>query len=137
MLHYPDYIKIFIALLAIVNPLGAIPVFIGLIGRTEVEQRKRIIRVVACSVAAILLGALFFGELILRFFGISIHSFRVGGGILLLVFRQPPVIDKPDTAEMLREDGLLRSVRHQAKLEAFLHQFSHELATFDDISLYD
>ena len=85
MLHYNDYVKIFISLIAIVNPIGAIPVFIGLITETGAEQRTRIINVVAFTVAIILLLSLFFGELILQLFGISIHSFRVGGGILLLL----------------------------------------------------
>jgi multiple antibiotic resistance protein len=85
MLEYPDYIKIFISLLAIVNPLGAIPIFISLIGEVAKVERKRIINTVAVSVSLILLVSLLFGELLLDFFGISIHSFKVGGGILLLL----------------------------------------------------
>ena len=85
MLHYTDYIKIFVSLFAIVNPLGAIPIFIGLITGIENQERRRIVNVVATTVGLILLASLFFGELILELFGISIHSFRVGGGILLLL----------------------------------------------------
>jgi len=85
MLEYPDYLKIFISLLAIVNPLGAIPIFIGLIGEVGKDERHRIINTVALSVGLILLASLVFGQLMLDFFGISIHSFRVGGGILLLL----------------------------------------------------
>lgn len=85
MLPYPDYIKIFISLLAIVNPVGAVPIFIGLIKGTTDRERDRVLHVVAVAVCMILLTALFFGELILGFFGISMHSFRVGGGILLLL----------------------------------------------------
>ena len=85
MLHYPDYVKIFISLLAIVNPVGAVPIFISLITGIHDKERHRIINVVAMTVGLILLVSLFFGELVLEFFGISIHSFRVGGGILLLL----------------------------------------------------
>jgi len=85
MLEYPDYLKIFISLLAIVNPLGAIPIFIGLIGEVEKLERHRIINTVALSVGLILMASLVFGQFMLDFFGISIHSFRVGGGILLLL----------------------------------------------------
>ncbi len=85
MLEYPDYIKIFVSLLAIVNPFGAIPIFISLIGEVAKGERNRIINTVALSVSLILLVSLLFGELLLDFFGISIHSFKVGGGILLLL----------------------------------------------------
>jgi multiple antibiotic resistance protein len=85
MLHSPDYIKIFISLVAIVNPLGAIPIYIGLITGMKDQEPTRVVHVVAGTVGLILLLALFFGEPMLQFFGISIHSFRVGGGILLLL----------------------------------------------------
>lgn len=85
MLDYADYIKIFIGFLAIVDPLGAIPLFISITADQNEKQRKQTINLVAISVAVILLVTLFFGELLLSFFGITIDSFRVGGGILVLL----------------------------------------------------
>jgi multiple antibiotic resistance protein len=85
MLHIQDYIKIFVSLIAIVNPVGAMPIFIDLIADMKDELRYRIINVVAITVGFILLVSLFFGEFILEFFGISVHSFRVGSGILIML----------------------------------------------------
>lgn len=85
MLATPDYIKIFISLVAIVNPIGAMPIYLDLIVGVKSETRQRIADVVAVTVAIILLIALFFGEFVLQFFGISVHSFRVGSGILILL----------------------------------------------------
>lgn len=85
MLHVPEYLKIFVSLIAIVNPVGAMPIFLGLISGIEDAMRYRIINVVAVTVGFILLIALFFGEFILEFFGISVHSFRVGSGILIML----------------------------------------------------
>jgi multiple antibiotic resistance protein len=106
MLPYHDYVKIFISLIAIVNPLGAIPIFIGLIAGTEDQERLRIINVVATTVCLILLSSLLFGEAILGLFGISIHSFRVGGGILLLLMsvsmlhaRLSPIVQTKEEAD--------------------------------------
>jgi multiple antibiotic resistance protein len=48
-------------------------------------QRKVIARTVVIAVCLILFGALLFGELLLDFFGITVSSFRVGGGILILL----------------------------------------------------
>lgn len=85
MLDYAQYAKIFVSLLAIVNPLGVIPLFISMTGDQNTQQRYKTIDVVAFGVCAILLVSLFFGELLLEFFGITIDAFRVGGGILILL----------------------------------------------------
>lgn len=85
MLEYTDYIKIFIALLAVVDPLGVMPIIAALTARAEKSELKKIARTVALTVMTILLFTLFFGEKLLIFFGISIHSFMVSGGILLML----------------------------------------------------
>ncbi len=85
MLDYAEYLKIFIGLLAIVNPFGAIPMFISMTIDENRNQRCKTINLVAFGVTIILLVTLFFGELLLQFFGITIDSFKVGGGILILL----------------------------------------------------
>lgn len=85
MLDYTEYIKIFVGLFAIVNPFGAIPIFISMTADQSGSQRLKTINQVAFGVIIILLVASFFGELLLQFFGITIDSFRVGGGILILL----------------------------------------------------
>jgi multiple antibiotic resistance protein len=85
MLEYTDYIKIFIALLAVVDPLGVMPIIAALASRSGETEPKKIAGTVALTVMTILLLALFIGENLLLFFGISIHSFMVSGGILLML----------------------------------------------------
>ncbi len=85
MQEWAEYAKFFAGLLAIVNPIGAIPVFIGLTDGQSALQRHRTALLAALAVGAVLLAALFTGEAILSFFGITIASFRVGGGILILL----------------------------------------------------
>jgi multiple antibiotic resistance protein len=85
MLEYSEYLKIFIGLLAIVNPFGAIPMFISMTADESTTQRRRTINQVAMGLTIILLVSLFAGDLLLGFFGITIDSFRVGGGILVLL----------------------------------------------------
>ena len=110
MLTYPDYVKIFIGLIAIVNPLGAIPIFISLTNGIDNLQRKHIVNIVATTVALILLVSLFIGEFTLAVFGISMHSFRVGGGILILLMsismlnaRVSPIAQTKQEAEESRD----------------------------------
>lgn len=84
-MDYSEYIKIFIGLLAIVNPFGAIPMFISMTADETPAQRRVTTNQVAIGLTVILLVSLFAGDLLLRFFGITIDSFRVGGGILVLL----------------------------------------------------
>ena len=105
MLEYNDYLKIFISLIAIVNPLGAIPIFVDLIKGMADQERHRIINVVATTVGLILLTSLLFGEVILQFFGITIHSFRVGGGILLLLMSISMLHAKVSAITQTREEA--------------------------------
>ncbi len=77
------YIKFFIGLLAIVNPVGILPVFIALTANMSAETTAQVNRTASISVAIILWCALVFGDTILSAFGISVDSFRIAGGILL------------------------------------------------------
>ncbi|PKY09601.1 amino acid transporter [Acidithiobacillus marinus] len=74
-----------IALLAILNPIGAIPIFIALTADEDPAQQLATIKLTSRSVAIVLLIAAFLGEYILQFFGISIAAFQVAGGMVLML----------------------------------------------------
>jgi len=80
-----EYTKFFIAMLAIVDPLAILPVWANLTSNLTEENKTRLARRVATAVTVALVVALFLGQYILTFFGISIASFRIAGGLLLLV----------------------------------------------------
>ena len=85
MIVITEYLKILVALVAIVNPVGAIPIYVTLSAELAPAEQSRLPGVISLAVTVILLAALFGGDLILKLFGITIDSFRVGGGILLLI----------------------------------------------------
>ncbi|MBN8445874.1 MAG: YchE family NAAT transporter [Gammaproteobacteria bacterium] len=85
MLELQEYLKIFIGIFAILNPLGALPLYLSLTAHHSEHDKKYVAMTAAKAATIILLVTLFFGELILSFFGISVNSFRVGGGILILL----------------------------------------------------
>ena len=80
-----DILKPLIALLAIVNPIGVLPFFIHFTGGFSREQRRRTIRVASISAFCVIAVSATFGLRIIEFFGISLASFQVGGGMLLLL----------------------------------------------------
>jgi len=85
MLEITEYTKFLIGLLAIVDPLGAVPVFIALTVHQTVEQKRKTARLTVVSVFFALMVALLFGERILWALGISIDAFRCAGGLILLL----------------------------------------------------
>lgn len=80
-----EYLKFFAALLAIVNPVGAIPIFINMTADQDKGVRNKNGFMASISMGIIFIVVLFSGDAILRFFGISVGSFQVGGGILILL----------------------------------------------------
>jgi multiple antibiotic resistance protein len=80
-----DLLKPLVALLAIVNPVGVLPFFIHFTQNFSPAQRRRTIRVSALTAFAVIALSALAGLRIIEFFGISIASFRVGGGTLLLI----------------------------------------------------
>lgn len=85
MLEWSEYMKIFTALLAILNPWGVLPMFLTLTGKSTPDERKHIAWTIGLSVAMVLSVTALVGEILLSFFGISVASFQVGGSILLLL----------------------------------------------------
>lgn len=80
-----DSSKLFLALLALVNPLGAVPIFISLTHGMTREERRKTVFTAATSVALVIILSGLLGQKIIDFFGISIGSLQVGGGLIILL----------------------------------------------------
>ena len=80
-----DLLKPLIALLAIVNPIGVVPFFIHFTQSLNREERQRTIRISAFSAFCVIAISALAGLKVIEFFGISLASFQVGGGTLLLI----------------------------------------------------
>jgi multiple antibiotic resistance protein len=77
--------KAALALFAIVDPVGVIPMFLSATHGFADAQRKLAARVAAITVIGVLAAFSFAGEALLAFFGIRIAAFSVAGGLLLLL----------------------------------------------------
>lgn len=78
------FVYIFVALFSVLNPLGAIPIFVGLTQDDSKQERSRISLWTAINVIIILVISFFIGDYALKFFGISIDSLRIAGGIVIM-----------------------------------------------------
>ena len=80
-----DITKSFISLLALINPVGAIPFFLSLTAQQSDAERRRTIRIASISVFCVIGVTTMLGQQIISFFGISVGSLEVGGGIIMLL----------------------------------------------------
>ncbi|HZY16072.1 MAG TPA: MarC family protein [Ramlibacter sp.] len=97
--------KPLITLLAIVNPPAIIPFFIHYTQGFSRLQRRRTVAVASFSAFVVIAASALLGIRILEFFSISLASFQVGGGMLLLIsalnmLNANPAEAKPSTNEM-------------------------------------
>jgi multiple antibiotic resistance protein len=84
-LHWAEYSKLLIGLLAIVNIPSSIFLFMPLTSEFNEKQKREVALTAAIATALTLVVFTFFGTLVLDLFGISIESFRVAGGLLILL----------------------------------------------------
>ncbi|MDT9001979.1 MarC family protein [Paucibacter sp. APW11] len=80
-----DIYKPLVALLAIVNPIGVVPFYIHYTQTFSKAQRQQTIAVSAFSAFLVIAISAIAGLRVIEFFGISLASFQVGGGTLLLI----------------------------------------------------
>ncbi|HCZ9582384.1 TPA: YchE family NAAT transporter [Vibrio cholerae] len=78
------FLQFFLGLVAAVNSVGIMPVFVSLTGHMTLEEKNKTAATANIAVAIILIIALLAGQMLLDLFSISLDSFRVAGGLLLL-----------------------------------------------------
>jgi multiple antibiotic resistance protein len=74
-----------VPLFAIVNPIAAVPAFLAMTPRDSSEERLRMAFKGAYTCAGVLLTFALLGTQIFQIFGISMPSFRIAGGLILLL----------------------------------------------------
>jgi multiple antibiotic resistance protein len=106
-LPFSDYLKITVALLVILNPLGVVPIFAVMTRGNTIPERMRIARIAALTVGMVLVISALVGNTLLSLFGITIASFKVGGAFLILLtaisMMQASVNREKQTPEEARE----------------------------------
>ncbi|WP_426027429.1 MarC family protein [Brevundimonas sp. TWP2-3-4b2] len=78
-------VNLFVALFALVDPIGNIPIFAAATAGASVRQRLSVSGLICIFIVVFLAFFFFTGLGLLQFFGISLAAFRIAGGILLLL----------------------------------------------------
>lgn len=99
MEYWSEYTRFFTALFVILDPFAAIPIFLSLTHHYSNHERHRAVNMSAITVLIVLMASALFGDAILTGLGTSLPSFRVGGGIVLLIMALAML--RSDTSKIL------------------------------------
>jgi multiple antibiotic resistance protein len=78
------FIYVFAALFSVMNPLGTVPIFVGLTKEDTPAERSKTSLFTSINIFVILVISFFTGRYLLQFFGISIESLRIAGGLIIV-----------------------------------------------------
>ena len=82
----PEFaVNVFVALFALIDPIGNVPVFAAATQGASPNGRRLVALYISAFVLAFMAFFYFSGLALLQFFGISLPAFRIAGGILLLL----------------------------------------------------
>jgi len=97
MEYWTEYTRFFVALFVILNPFAAVPIFLVLTKTYTTREQGRIAAITSFTVLLVLVAASVTGETILQTMGTSLASFRVAGGIVVLLMALAMLNAKSDT----------------------------------------
>lgn len=109
------FLTVFASLFSVVNPLGAMPMFVSLTTTWTVKERRVTALKASVFFVVILLVFFFGGSTLIDFFGISIPAMRIAGGFIIFMsgyalltgkFQQSRSIDKKVKQEAMEKDDI-------------------------------
>jgi len=83
--NWTEYTRFLVALFVILDPFAAVPIFLALTKTYTRSERGHVANIAAITVLVVLVVTSLTGESLLHGMGTSLASFRVGGGIVLLL----------------------------------------------------
>lgn len=81
-----DFLAVFITFVAVVDPIGTVPVFIAVTDKYDQKTKRRVALLATIVSACVLLFFIVVGELLLNSLGIPLPAFQISGGIVLFIF---------------------------------------------------
>jgi len=97
-------------LFLVMDPLGNVPVFLSVLEDVKPERRTRVLLRELVLALLVLVAFLFFGQYVLGFLGLSEHSVRIAGGIILFLIALKmvfPIMRSADATDEIRGEPLL------------------------------
>ena len=138
--HADLFLKFAVALVALLNPLYGIPIFLGMTKGYTQKQRSRTANIIVLTVFVAAVVVTLIGEEILGFFGIDVAAFQIAGGIIVLGIGLSMLNDNPmpegdakakDAADDAKGSIAVVPLSHPADPWARQHRDDHSVCPFD------
>jgi multiple antibiotic resistance protein len=111
---YLHAITVFMGFFAMLNPIGNLPVFLGMVQDFDKKTQNRVAR--RATLTAFIIIAVFsiFGHIIFRVFGITVPAFQIAGGIIVFIigFQMLNAKDNPIHSQSKEEKDQMLRVAH-------------------------
>ena len=92
--HFSEFIRAFILLFAVIDPIGTVPIFLEVTKNFDAKAQKRIALRSVLTAAGILLFFIIAGQVLIEHMEVSLPAFQASGGIVLLIFALTMVFGK-------------------------------------------
>ena len=112
---YTFAILVFTAFFTIINPLGTMPIFMTMTSTLSKKRRKQTAKKATIVAFFTILAFAFSGQILFNFFGISVNSFRIVGGVIFFTMGW----------DMLQARlGTLKHTEDEEKIDAYIDDIS-------------
>ena len=101
------------ALFPVVDPIGAVPIFLVLTSGVPASLRNRYALNIASNVMVLLIGTLLVGGSVLRFFGVSLAVVRIAGGFVVFHAAWKAMNSDPKLTDVDSQEAVQRIDQHK------------------------
>jgi multiple antibiotic resistance protein len=109
---YHEISKFIVAMTIMVNPLSSLSIFLQLTGKYPIPHQRHIAKMTMIAITVIMIITLWIGNALLDLLGISIPSFRVAGGLILLLIGFSMLQSRESPISHTHEDDVAAEEKH-------------------------
>ncbi|MCX6267634.1 MAG: MarC family protein [Bacteroidetes bacterium] len=111
---YLHGITVFMGFFAMLNPIGNIPVFLGMVQDFDKKTQNKVALRATFTAFSIIAIFCVFGHIIFRVFGITVPAFQIAGGIIVFIigFQMLNAKENPIHAQSLEEKEQMEKIAH-------------------------
>src|SRR5690554_7270741 len=110
------FVMIFGAIFSVMNPFGTVPIFVGLTKEHNKLKRNKIAFWTSLNVLIILLISFFVGKFILLFFGITLNSLKIAGGLIIVSSGFALLTGEFNKHKGLKKDKVKEDIKNRSEI---------------------
>lgn len=111
------FIEAAVSVFALTNPVGGLPMLVGLTEDVETDDRRKLFRLAGVTALIVICVMALAGQVLLEYvFHITIHEFMFGGGLLLVLIGIMNILTDPHSRRIALDQDPEARKRQQVRL---------------------